>query len=168
MFQKILSKKKHIAIVAVVVIIAAVFFVWQKNSFSKDPSLKEAAKMGEIATHKLMIQIEAPKGREEDMSGRYERGDIVLIFPADHQFSLAEKEGFLIVQMDLTPTQAEILTRAKAESLGGEASKLEAPKTLKRRKFTVDLSKLGIAPEDRTGREIGDKIFSWDVVTEKS
>lgn len=92
--------------------------------------------------------------------------------PGDHQFSTAEKEGMLIVKMDLTPAQTEVLTRAKEEekTFWGEMkgrNEKEAPKQLKKRKYAVDLSKIGISEGDEKGREIEDRIFKWDIVLEK-
>jgi hypothetical protein len=126
-------------------------------------TLSEAAKMGEMATHKLMVQIESPKGSAEDVKGRYERGDIVLIKEAEHQFSIAEKTGFLIVRMELTPKQAELLTMSLDEVKGKDKETGEPQReTLKRRKFTVDLEKIGISADDQKGREIEDKVFKWE------
>lgn len=133
-------------------------------------TLKEAAGMGEVANYKLMVQIENPKGNPEDETGRYQRGDIVLILPASHEFSPAEKSGFLIIQMDLTQKQTELLTMSLDE-IKRERDENGQPKreTLKRRKFTVDLAKLGIGPEVQNGREIEDKTFKWEeVIKEKT
>lgn len=164
------AKKIYIAVIAVAILIAGFFIFWEKNQTPQQPTLQEAGKIGELATNKLMVQIENPKGNAEDIKGRFERGDIVLIFLANHQFSLAEKEGFLILQMDLTPTQAQLLTQSLQEQKTfwqDMISPKEPGKNLKRRKFTVDLAKIGIVPNDQKGREIEDKIFSWDIITEK-
>lgn len=131
-------------------------------------TLAQAAKMGEVTTQKLMVQIENPKGNLEDLKGRYQRGDIVLIKPGDFEFSAAEKTGFLILHMDITDKQAEVLVRSLQKDTGQDdpdgRPRLD---NLARRKYTVDLSKVGIAQDDQTGREITDKIFQWDVVAEK-
>lgn len=176
MFKQNMSRKK--LIISVIILAAAglalvAFFKLKNKDKPLDKmTLEQAAKIGEAATYKLMIQIENPKGKAEDLAGRYERGDIILIKPAGHQFSLAEKEGTLIVKMDLTPAQTEVLIRAKEEEktfweeMKGRDEK-EASKQLKRRKFAADLSKIGIAPEDEKGREIEDKVFKWDIVREK-
>lgn len=165
-------KKIILVILSAAILIVGSVLIWQKNKTPKEPTLQEASKMGELATHKLLVQIENPKGKAEDLAERYERGDIVLIFPSEHQFSLAEKEGFLILQMDLTPAQAEILVKALEEektfwqeiTSRGE----KTPKNLKRRRFAVDLSKIGVGPDDQKGKEIGDKIFEWDIIIEKN
>lgn len=139
-----------------------------KAIYGDDVSLKEAAKMGEAVTHKLLVQIENPKGNPEDVKGRYQRGDIVLIKQGDFQFSQAEKSGFLILRMDLTEKQAEILVRSKEADTGKDdpdgRPQLEI---LARRRYVVDLGKIGLAESDQTGREIEDKIFKWDTVIEK-
>lgn len=173
------NKKVYFAAITIIIFFAGSFWLWKNDQNQKQPTLQEAAEIGEAATHKLMVQIENPKGRAEDLAGRYERGDIVLIFPANHQFSTAEKEGFLILQMDLTPMQAQLLTQSlREQKMDSTSSPLKAfwqnvinskepEKNLKRRKFTVDLAKIGIAPDDQKGREIDDQIFNWDIVTEK-
>lgn len=131
-------------------------------------SLSQAAKMGEMTTQKLMVQIENPKGNQEDLKGRYKRGDIVLIKPGNFEFSEAEKSGFLILHMDLTDKQAEILVRSKQTDSGkNEPDGHPKLDTLERRRYTVDLSKIGLLDGDQSGREISDKIFKWDVVLEK-
>lgn len=131
-------------------------------------SLSQAAEMGEMVTQKLMVQIESPKGNPEDLKGRYQRGDIVLIKPGDFEFSEAEKTGFLILHMDLTQKQAEILVRSKQIDSGkngpGGEPQLD---TLARRQYKVSLEKIGIGDDDQKGREISDKIFKWDVIAEK-
>ena len=163
--------------VIVIIIIAGIIFgaikFFKKNS-TGDPydnlTLSEAAKMGEVKTYKLMIQIETPKGSPEDTEGRYERGDIVLILPADHGFSPAEKEGFLIIKMDLTQKQTELLTKSLEEIKKEKNKETGEPERemLKRRKYTVDLTKIGIAENDEKGKEITDKTFKWkEVVSEK-
>lgn len=175
-FHKIMPNKSYkiaALILLAIFLLAGSFWLWNKSGKKEsepvNQDLKEAGKEGEKIVHKLMVQIENPKGNAEDVKGRYERGDIVLIFPADHQFSLAEKEGFLIVQMEMTPKQAEILTRALEEKNQGEEmkEKEDSPKTLKRRKFAIDLTKIGISPEDEKGREMGGEVFGWSIILEK-
>lgn len=169
-----IEDKKRFAIFAVGVLLlagAAVFLIARglnKNKGLDKVSLEQAAKMGEMATHKLMIQIENPKGKAEDASGRYERGDIILIMPSDHQFSAAEKEGTLIIKMDLTEKQAEVMVQSLSKETN-QKDERDRPQeeTLKRRKFAADLAKIGISEGDEKGREIENKIFGWDIVYEK-
>ena len=162
-------------IAAIMLIIAGIFWVWKKVHLSKlgNPdqtmSLGAAAKIGQVSTHKLMIAIENPKCPTDQENTCYQRGDIVLIMAGDHEFSTAEKEGFLIVKMDMTDKQAELMTLS-LEKVTGQDKETGAPKTdtLKRRKFMVQLDKLGIAADDQKGQEITDKTFKWDeVVKEK-
>jgi hypothetical protein len=148
------------------------FWGWKKYQRQKalnpdDVTLEEAAKMGEIITHKLMVQIEVPKGKEEDLRGRYQRGDIVLIKPGDFEFSEAEKTGFLILKMDITEKQAEVLVRSLEKDTGeDDPDGRPRTETLARRKFSVDLKRIGLADDDQKGREM-DQIFKWDVVRGK-
>lgn len=136
--------------------------------YGDDVSLSRAAKIGEATTQKLMVQIENPKGNPEDVKGRYQRGDIVLIKPGNFEFSEAEKTGFLILHMDLTEKQAEILVKSKQADTGkddpGGRPQLE---NLARRRYAVDLGKVGISGNDQGGREITDKIYTWDILFEK-
>ena len=166
--------KNRIGLVFILILlVGGAFWFWnRKGDQPANPELRQAGKEGEKITHKLMVQIENPQGRPEDIAGRYERGDIVLIFPADHQFSLAEQEGFLILQMEMTPAQADILVRAleerkSEEELQNKGEGESETKMVKRRKFGVDLSQIGIAPDDQKGREIEDQIFGWGIITEK-
>jgi hypothetical protein len=131
-------------------------------------TLEEAAKMGEMTTHKLLVQIETPRGREEDLKGRYQRGDVVLTKPADFQFSEAEKTGFLILHMDLTEKQAMILVQSKKIDTGkNDQDGRPKTDTATRRRFAVDLGKIGIPDTDEKGREITDKVYKWDILIEK-
>lgn len=151
--------------------------VWK--NFYPDPNsqnltLSQAGRIGEVTTHKLMVQIENKNCHPQMQNGCYERGDIVLIKDGAWEFSGAEKDGFLILHMDLTEKQAEILVRSLEEK-----SKVQPPKdkelkdapetmeTLKMRKYAVELSKIGIGPDDQKGRENNDTIYKWDIVKEK-
>ena len=168
------TKKVLIITAIAVIVIGGGFLLWKKSSQPIDNNkltLKQAAKMGEVTTQKLLVQIERPKGSPENLKGRYERGDIVLVASADKQFSEAEKTGFLILKMDLTPKQAEILTlsltKGNAQTVQKDKTKQAMPESLKRRKFYVDLSAVGIADNDEQGREIGKQIYKWDILREK-
>jgi len=145
------------------------FWRWYKQPIDNNKlTLKQAYKMGEMNTYKILVQIKNPKGGSENPEGRYERGDVILVAPADKQFSDTEKDIFLVIRMDLTPKQAEILTLALSKDTDqkGEDGRLER-ESLKRRKFYADLSAIGIADDDEQGREIEDKIFKWDILREK-
>lgn len=164
--------KISLLVLGLIVIFVGGYFLAKKFRSPKGPendpqkiTLTQAAQVGEEATLKLLVQIEQPKGRPENMSGRYERGDIVLTAPADKEFSDAEKTGFLIIKMDLTEKQAELLSLSLKEATGGKdpAGNPET-KDVKRRKFALDLAKIGIAPDDFKGKEITDKIFTWDAL----
>ena len=160
-------KNKIIIIGGVVLLLLLGLFFIMRDSGPVDPyddgmTLKKAAKIGEKVTHKLLVQIEASRGE-----GRYDRGDVVLTASSSKQFSPAEKSGFLIIKMDLTPTQAEILTRS-LDKVSKELDPDGMPirETLKRRKYAVDLDKIGIADDDFKGRELNE-IYKWDILFEK-
>lgn len=176
MKYKIVSYKPLMIFIASIVTIVAIIFGWrwyQKNA-RENPSLSQAAKMGEMTTHKLMVQIENKNCPPEMASGCYERGDIVLIKEGAWEFSSAEKEGFLILHMDITDKQAMVLVRSIEEKSKNQPPKdkeikdmPEAMETVKMRKYAVDFKKIGISPDDQKGREIADKVYKWDVVKEK-
>ena len=157
-------QKKILAVVALsgmVLVFGSAWYFFSRQEASKDPrelTLEDAAKEGEREEMKLLVQIAS--GGE----GRFERGDIVLAAPAEKEFSLAEKEGFLILDVSLTPKQAEILTLSLQGEERDESGRKE---DLKRRKFRVDLEKVGISAEQRTGREITEKTFGDDILEEK-
>jgi hypothetical protein len=147
------------------------FFWYKKERHFENPeakmTLEEAAKIGEVTTHKLLVQIEIPKGNPEDLKGRYERGDIVQVSPGDKEFSEAEKTGFLILKMDLTDKQGELLMRAlEIEDEQKDPDGRPMMKTLKRRKYAIDLQKIGIGDDVQRGRVVED-IYKWDIVKEK-
>lgn len=149
------------------------FGVYEIIKWAKGPadpyemSLTDAGKEGEAKTYQLMIKIDRPKG---NASGGYERGDIILSAPEDKEWSLAEKEGFLIVKMKITEAQAGLLTQSKENPAEREKDpeKRSGAENVPLRRFTVDLAKLGIADDDEKGRVIVDKVFEWkETVREK-
>ena len=164
-----------LVVVFLAVVFGIVFGIWKlfhrggKIPEEQKMSLSSAAKEGEKTAHKLMIQIEKNKCPEDQKNSCYDRGDIVLIMSGDHQFSAAEKSGFLIVKMDLTDKQAELLTQSLDRITGrDEETGEDQTETLQRRRFAVNLEKLGISDEDYKGKEIEDKSFEWkDVIVEK-
>jgi hypothetical protein len=172
MKYKLVSKKPLIISLTVAVLVVGGIFGWKKyrawRMNDQNISLADAAKVGEMATHKLMVQIENKNCPLELQSGCYERGDIVLIKDGQWEFSDAEKSGFLILHMDITDKQTEVLVRS-IEKTSGKKSKEGEPnmETVKMRKYAVDFQKIGIAGDDEKGREMGDKTWKWDVVKEK-
>ena len=166
-----------VGVIILVVVLGGGIFGYRKYQRSKlvaqmtdsQVSLSKAAAMGKMTTHKLLVQIENVKCPDGQANQCFQRGDIVLIMPGNHQFSIAEKTGFLIVPADLTDKQAEILTQATQKDTGknnpDDQSLLD---TTARRRYSVDLSKIGISPDDQKGQEITGKIFQWsNVIFEK-
>ena len=147
-------------------LLVIVVFV-MKGRESIDPyddniTLKQAAKIGQEVTHKLLVQIEESKGE-----GRYERGDVILTASSTKQFSRAEKEGFLIIKMDLTPTQADVLVRSLRRETDQEDPEGNLVfENVKRRKYAVDLEKINIETNDFRGREVNET-YTWDILYEK-
>lgn len=153
------------AVILMIVIGAVAFFVLREPKIPGDDgvTLAAAAKMGEMQTRKLLIQI-----RNSNQEGDPERGDVVLVAPADKEFSPAEIGGFLIVKMKLTDKQVEIITKPK-QKLTGEKDDTGNPVVAqeKARKYSIDLGRIGVAADDFAGREIADKLFEWQVIKEK-
>lgn len=137
-------------------------------------SLANAAKIGEVMTHKLMVEIDGKNCPPEKSAGCYERGDIIAIHPSDRDFSDGEKESFLILKMDLTDKQAEILmhpedkiSRPKDIPVGSDAKIIPPTKeVIKLRRYSVDLKKIGIGDDVTAGRVV-DAIYKWDILKEK-
>jgi hypothetical protein len=183
--KNLLKRSRKARWIFAVIIISALGFggykIWKNyrpDPNSQDLSLSQAGRIGEVTTHKLMVQIENRNCPPEMQNGCYERGDIVLIKDGKWEFSDAEKAGFLILHMDLTEKQSEILVQSLEQKSkiqppkdekqpGGEKNAPPAMETLKMRKYAVELSKIGINPDDQKGREVGDKAYKWDVVKEK-
>lgn len=169
---KITDKKRFALFVTVVVIIMAALgyvayrtYKWYKAVPEIERmSIDEAAKIGEKKTVQLLVQIDNSRGQ-----GRLERGDVVLSAPEDKQFSIAEQEGFLIIKIRLTETEQQLMALALNEQQGIFASEEEraSAKQIKRRKFAVDLSKIGLPADRTTGQVIGDKVFEDDVLVQK-
>lgn len=165
---------KSIAVLVLLAVLCGGGYYWyslnKNDGLTEDDklTLQEAAKIGEVTTHKVMVQIENPNGSPEDLKGRYQRGDIVMAVSGEKQFSEAEKTGFLIIKMDLTDKQGELLMRPQ-EKILSEKDEMgqRIRESVARRKYAVDLEKIGISGGDQRGREIEDKIFKWDVVVEK-
>jgi len=162
-------------IVVVIIVIGGVFGyrAWQRDRMipALDKlSLAQAAKMGTKTTDELLIQIENSKCDPAMSSTCYQRGDVVLTVEGEKQWSEAETEGFLIIKMDLTPTEAQLLTHpletlsAKQNPGPGGQPNFDQKQL---RRFAVDLSKIGIAPDDQSGRLISDKVFTSDILIEK-
>ena len=169
---KITDKKRFaiFAAVAILIISGAVFLVYEAVKHYKQVpeiermTIKEASERGEKKTVQLLIQIDNSKGE-----GRLERGDVVLSAPEDKQFSIAEKEGFLIIKIRLTESEQQLLALSLNEQKGifaSEEDRMNA-KQLKRRKFAVDLSKIGIESDETKGKVISDKVFEDDILLQK-
>ncbi|EKE19169.1 MAG: hypothetical protein ACD_9C00113G0002 [uncultured bacterium] len=173
---KILNKKRFVFFVAGIAILIALL-IWAVSCawdfIARKTELNRAGKEGEVKTLHLMVQINQPKGDPEIIAQGFQRGDIVLFSPEEKEFSIAEKEGFLIIKVRLTEAQANLLT----SSFANEQEKFDPKKELKKtdeikqkplRSYFVDLEKIGIAKEEERGKVISDKVFEWkEIVKEK-
>jgi hypothetical protein len=167
-------RKWTIIVIIILVVFGGGYKAWRyyhPKADDQNLSLAQAAKIGTVTTHKLMVQIENRNCPPEIASGCYERGDIVLIKDGGFEFSDAEKEGFLILHMDLTDKQAEVLVqslqqKAKEQPKEKTPNGQPAMDQLKMRKYAVDLGKIGIGNDDQKGREV-DTVYKWDIIKEK-
>lgn len=166
------NKPKFAAFVIVVIaIVGGIIFGGYRiyKNYKQTPaiekmSLKDAAKIGEKKTVQLLAQI-TPTSND----GQLERGDVLLSAPEDKQFSIAEQEGFLIIKVRLTEEQQNLLNLSLNEKKGIFASDEErqSAKTLKMRKFTIDLKKIGISDDQKIGKVVADKVFEDDIFVQK-
>ena len=173
-----IRKRRKWAVLAVIVLLIVGGGYQIRKYYHPDPndpnlSLTQAARIGQVTTHKLLVQIENRNCPPEIANGCYQRGDIVLIKGGDFQFSDAEKSGFLILRMDLTDKQADVLVKSleqksanQPKPASGERNMPPVMDMLAIRKYTVDLKKIGIADDMINGKEV-DTIYKWDVVKEK-
>lgn len=167
----IANKKRFALFVAgIIVIIAGIGFVAYKavKNYQQTPAIErltlaDAAKNGPKQTVQLLVQISSNGG------GGLERGDVVLTAPADKQFSIAEQEGFLIIKVNLTQDEQNLLALSLKQQSGIFASQQDKMNTkeIKLRKFAVDLAKVGINPSETTGKVIADKVFEDDILLQK-
>lgn len=170
---KINNKKKFIIfLITLIVIVLSISFgiykiVKREKSIPEieTMTISKASKIGEKRAVQLLIQIVDQK----NVQGVLERGDVVLSASEDKQFSIAEQEGFLIIKINLTQSEQELLELSLKEKVKIFANQddQQERKEIKRRKFAVDLEKIGIKPEEKTGKIISDKIFEDDVLIEK-
>lgn len=131
-------------------------------------TLSQAAAMGKVTVHKLLVQIENIKCPAGQSSQCYQRGDIVLIMPGNHHFSIAEKTGFLVVPVKLTDKQTELLVQATQKDTGKNGPDGQPIlDTTAMRRYAVNLAKLGISPDDQRGKELT-TTYKWsDIIFEK-
>lgn len=170
---KIENKKRFAAfLIGIIVIVGALGFgtykvvKWVKITPEIEKiGIKDAAKTGEKKTVQLLIQIYDTGGVE----GTLQRGDVLFTADENREFSTAEQEGFLIIKMRLTEQQQQLLElslKEKSEIFASEQEQ-QNPKEIKRRKFAVDLAKIGIGPEQKMGKVITDKVFEDEVLIQK-
>lgn len=165
-----MKKRSLVLFVCVILVFIAgillygIFRWYNQVSSIERMSIEQASKIGEKKIVQLLVQI-----ADTSNDGSLKRGDVVLIAPEDKQFSIAEKEGFLIVKARLTQMQQELLILSLKERSGIFANEQEkaGQKNIKPRKFFVDLPKVGIGVSETGGRVISDSIFDDDILIEK-
>ena len=174
--RKIMDKKRFsFFLIFLLISIGIVFWGGYElyQTYLQKTEFTRAGKQGEVKTYQLLIQIQKRNGTPEILAQGFQRGDIVLFTDENKQFSTAEQEGFLIIKMHLTQSQADLLTSSIAEvkqqknpQKPEENPKQQGQKPLRR--YFVDLEKIGITSEQNKGQVIADKIFEWaGVVKEK-
>lgn len=172
MQYKIVDKKKFALFVFVIIVLAGGVCFGGYKLFKKyyhpELTLSGAAKIGEQKTMQVLVQIFEPKGNPEAIKGSYKRGDIIQLADENKKWSTAEQEGFLIIKIKITQAQADLLTQSLEKSTGKKQEDGQVEKEqLQLRRFSVDLGKIGVSPDEQKGRMV-DKIFEWeDVIKEK-
>ena len=161
-----INRKKLILILVVAAVIVGGFFLVKKIFFSQI-TFSGAGKIGKKTMHELLVNVRNPKGSPQDLQNQYERGDIISISDGEKQWSLAEQEGFLIIKMDITDKQAEMLMQPEEKQTGKDTNGQPIMETLKLRQYEIDLSKVGIALNDEHGKVINNKVFGDDIVIKK-
>lgn len=172
---RIVNKKKFAFFVSVLILAVAgvIFCIWKYAS--EDPrvprqiSMEEAGKIGEKETYQVVIKINRPK---RGTGGGLERGDVIMTAAEEKQWSQAEKDGFLIIKMNLTPEQAALLIEQKIDPHDMEENEKEekvSPRVVEQgRRFAVDLGKMAMEDSEEKGKVIFDKIFeAEDVIVAK-
>jgi len=96
---------------------------------------------GEIRTYEILIKIgdNVSSNPLEDNRGSYKSGDIVMIVPAGHKWSDAERAGFLILQADLTQSQVREFMQPDEIVVGQDKTGREIKEIVARRKYRVGM-----------------------------
>lgn len=171
------KKRFALFVLGVVFLISGIVFgayeaykFFSREKTVSEMSFSEAGKNGEKKTYQALIKI----SKIGDSSGDdVKRGDIVMTAPEDKEWSVAEKEGFLIIKISLTSDQANLLVQPKEEPAekirtNPENEEPSMPKQIAARRFAVDLSKIGISEDEVRGKVISDKVFDGEeVIIEK-
>lgn len=127
-------------------------------------TMEDASRDGEAVVKKILVQMNSSVGQSADS----ERGDVIVVGPEDREYSPAETSGFFTVKIRMTGKQAELLIAPLQKMSERKSNETDTPEfeIVRQRRFGIYLEKVGILPEEKTGREI-DGIFGWDVIREK-
>ncbi|MCK5083657.1 MAG: right-handed parallel beta-helix repeat-containing protein [Candidatus Omnitrophica bacterium] len=89
----------------------------------------------------------------EDARASYKEGDVVVIRPSGHLWSVIERNGFLIIRAYLTEDESRQLTLPQ-EIVTGEKDEdgRSVKEMVKRRANRIDLTKLGLSKRSDTGK----------------
>jgi len=107
---------------------------------------------------------------EEDARACYKHGDIVVVRPAGHLWGAEERKRFLIIQVYLTGTEVQEITRPKKIATGKlDEQGRPIMKIIKRRAKRINLDKLGLSGKGlKTMRSLlEDKTLAPEVIEEK-
>ena len=110
-------------------------------------NLKEAGKKRPgTQLYEMLIKLGDNRASrpEEDKRASYKNGDIVLILPAGHQWSDAEKTSFLIIQAYLTQKEAAALM-APGENISVDKKGKTVIQRVAKRKYKLNFTKQGVA-----------------------
>lgn len=167
---KIVNKKKFFLFFGVIIFILisicfGIFIAWKK--FSQETML--GASIGEEKKiYQLLIKTKnSDDNLNSNSSSDAKRGDVLLSADESRQWSDTEKEIFLIIKVRLTKKQNELIFLSKKneddfDDTYDRKDKKEIKKVENKKRYVVDLNKIGIADDDYNGRFIEDKVFDWE------
>jgi hypothetical protein len=143
-------------------------------------SMDQAKYLGDKSVYQVAVIVSPPPpGSKPDDPGLLRRGDVLEVRPLDREFSDGEKNSYLIIKMELTPAEAEVLVRSKTKeaerpmATGNKATGTLLQTGKKRiitdlRQYGINLGKIGIKDDEYKGRVIEDRVFGDEVIRDRN
>lgn len=102
-----MNKKKTVLIAAIVllVVVGAIYWI---NSKKAPKQIYEVA---------VMVRSQSNSDPEEDKKTSLKKGDVLVTQKEGHNWSKTESVSYLILKMNLTEEQAQMLTQAKTKEI---------------------------------------------------
>jgi hypothetical protein len=175
-------------LVLVAVIAVASIFLLRKDD-------NRGMERGEPAEYEVAVQVRDQLSSDpaEDARTSLKAGDVVVIQPAGHSWSMTERVSYLILKIKLDNIQKSDLVSPEERELSKKEIKARRPEkwdempkedrkrfeeeekmrpqteTVRPRKYRIDLEKIGFTDPNSllNGQPFADKTFDWDVVEKK-